>query len=164
MFILTISSLTASNLPWFMDLTFRFLCNTVLCSIGFYFHHQTHPKPCIISPLVQLLHSFWAILQFSVSSSVAYWTPSNLGNSPSGVISFCLSILSTWFSRQEYWSGLLLLPPVDHVLSELFTVSHQSLVALHGMLIASLSYATPFAMTRSWSVAFIWFYLDWYFF
>ena len=34
---------------------------------------------------------------------------------------------------QEYWSGLPLSPPVDHILSELFTVTHQSWVALHGM-------------------------------
>ena len=75
------------------------------------------------------------------SSPVAYWTPSNLGDSPYGVISFCLFILSLWFSRQEHWSGVLFLPPLDHVLSELFTLSYLSLVALQGMLIASLSYA-----------------------
>jgi len=39
---------------------------------------------------------------------------------------------------------------VDHVLSELSTMTHPPLVALHGWLIASLSYtiyAIPFAMT-----------------
>jgi len=33
-------------------------------------------------------------------------------------------------SRQEYWSGLPLPPPVDHVLSELFSMTHPSWVAL----------------------------------
>ena len=37
------------------------------------------------------------------------------------------------FSWQEYWSGFPLSPAVDHILSKLFTVTHQSWVALHGM-------------------------------
>ena len=35
--------------------------------------------------------------------------------------------------RQEYRSGLLFLSPGDHVLSELFAMTHLSWVALHGM-------------------------------
>ena len=37
------------------------------------------------------------------------------------------------FSKQEYWSGSLFLSPVDHVLSELSTMTHLSWVALQGM-------------------------------
>ena len=37
------------------------------------------------------------------------------------------------FSRQEYWSGLPLPSPLDHVLSELFTMTCLSWVALYGM-------------------------------
>ena len=37
------------------------------------------------------------------------------------------------FSRQEYWSGLPFPSSVDHVLSELSTVTRLSWVALHGM-------------------------------
>ena len=37
------------------------------------------------------------------------------------------------FSRLEYWSGLSVPPPVDHVLSELSTMICPSWVALHGM-------------------------------
>ena len=37
------------------------------------------------------------------------------------------------FSWQEYWSGLSFPPPVDHVLSELSTMTSPSWVALHGM-------------------------------
>ena len=36
----------------------RFLCNTVLYSIGLYFHHQTHPQLGVVSTLAQPLHSF----------------------------------------------------------------------------------------------------------
>ena len=46
---------------------------------------------------------------------------------------FCLFILFMGFSRQEYWSGLPFPSPVDHVLSELFTMTCPSWVALHGM-------------------------------
>ena len=37
------------------------------------------------------------------------------------------------FSWQVYWSGLPFAPPVDHVLSELSTVTRPSCVALHVM-------------------------------
>ena len=37
------------------------------------------------------------------------------------------------FSRQEYWSGLAFPSTVDHVLSELSTMTHPSWVALHGV-------------------------------
>ena len=49
------------------------------------------------------------------------------------VVSFCLFILFMGFSRQEYWSGLPFPSPVDHVLSELSTMTHLSWVSLHGM-------------------------------
>ena len=42
-------------------------------------------------------------------------------------------ILFMGFSRQEYWSGLPFTSPVDHILSELSTMTHPSWVALHGM-------------------------------
>ena len=37
------------------------------------------------------------------------------------------------FSRQEYWSGLPFPSPMDHVLSELSSMTSPSCVALHGM-------------------------------
>ena len=37
------------------------------------------------------------------------------------------------FSRQEYWSGLPFPSLMDHILSELSTMTHPSWVALHGM-------------------------------
>ena len=37
------------------------------------------------------------------------------------------------FSRQEYWSGLPFPSPVDHILSELYTMTCLSWMALHGM-------------------------------
>ena len=43
------------------------------------------------------------------------------------------SLPSMEFSRQEYWSGLPFPPPVDHVLSELITVTCLSWMALHSI-------------------------------
>ena len=64
---------------------------------------------------------------------VAYWAPTDLGSSPFSILSFCLSILFMGFSRQEYWSGLPFPSPVDHILSELSTMTCPSWVALRGM-------------------------------
>ena len=46
---------------------------------------------------------------------------------------FCLFILFMGFLRQQYWSELPFIPPVIHVLWELFTMTHPPWVALHGM-------------------------------
>ena len=66
-------------------------------------------------------------------SLVAYWAPTGLGSSSFSVLSFCLFILFMGFSRQEYWSGFPFPSPVEHVLSELSTMTPLSQVALHGM-------------------------------
>ena len=66
-------------------------------------------------------------------SPVAYWAPTDLVSSSLSILSFCLFILFMGFSREEYWSGLPFPSPVDHVLSELSTMTHPSWVALHGI-------------------------------
>ena len=65
---------------------------------------------------------------FLYSSPIAYWAATDLGSSSFSVISFCLFILFMGFLRQEYWSSLPFLSPVDHVLSELFTMTCPSWV------------------------------------
>ena len=67
------------------------------------------------------------------SSPVTYWTLSDLGGSPSSVISFCLFLSFMGFLRQEHCSGLPFPPPADFVLSKLSTMTHLSWVALYGM-------------------------------
>ena len=128
-FTLTISCLPMSNLPWFMDLTFLVHIFTAL--------HFTFPTRLIHSWLSFLLWPSHFILSGAVTncpcSPVAYWTPSDLGGSSSGGISFCLFLLFMGFSKQEYCSDLPLPLPVDHVLSELFTMTLPSWVALHSM-------------------------------
>ena len=53
-------------------------------------------------------------------------------------------------SHGKNWSGLPFPPSVDHILSEIFSMTWVSWVAMHGM--ASLSYRSPFAKTSLWSM------------
>ena len=129
MFTLAISCLTTSNLPWFMDLTFQFLCNIVLYNIGLYFHHQSHPQLGVVFALAPSLHSFWS-LHWCL---VAYWAPTDLGSSSFSVLSFCLFILFMGFARQDTEVVCHSLFQWTTFKSELSTMTHLSLVALHGM-------------------------------
>ena len=76
--------------------------------------------------------SLFFLKLFLHSSLVAYWAPSNLRSASFSVLSVCLCILFMGFSRQEYWSVLPFPYPVDHILSEISTMTHPSPVALHG--------------------------------
>ena len=55
--------------------------------------------------------------------------PTDLGSFFLSILSFCLFILFMGFSRQEYWSGLSFPSPVDHILSDLSTMTCPSWVA-----------------------------------
>ena len=131
LFTLAISCLTTSNLPWFMDLTFQvpmqycflhywnLLLSPVISTTGCCFHFGS------VSSFFLELFLHW--------SQVAYWAPTDLGSSSFSVLSFCLFMLFMGFTRQEYWSGLLFRSSVDHILSELSTMTRPSWVALHSM-------------------------------
>ena len=129
MFILAISCLTTSNLPWFWDLTF--LCNNALYSIGHYIYHLSHPQLGVVFYFGSTSSFFLELLLHW--SPIAYWAPTNLGSSPFRVLSFFLFILFMRFSRQEYWSGLPFPFPVNHVLLELSIMTLLSWVALYSM-------------------------------
>ena len=131
MFTLAISCLTTSNLPWLMDLTFQ--VSMQYCSL----QHWTL-LPSAVTSTTGCCSSFGSVSSFFLElfphcSPVAYWAPTHLGSSSFSFLSFCLFILFTGFSRQEFWSGLPLPFPVDHVLTELSTMTNLSWVALHGM-------------------------------
>ena len=131
MLTLAISCLTTSYLPWFMDLTF--FVPMQYCSL----QHQTL-LPSLVTFTTGYCFCFGSIPSFFLElflhwSPVAYWAPTDLRSSSFSILSFCLFIPFTGFSRQEYWSGLPFPSPVDHVLSDLSTMTHLSWVALHGM-------------------------------
>ena len=134
-FILAISCLTTSNFPWFVDLTFysRFLCNTVLCSAGIYFHQQTHQQLSIL-PLWPscFIHSgaignFPLLLPGSVLDTFR----------PRGTQLWCPIFLAFCTVHEVLMAsilgGLPFPPLVDHVLSEFSAMTHPSWVALHSM-------------------------------
>ena len=134
MFILTISSLTMSNFPWFMGLIFQ--VPGQYCSLW----HQilllsadTSTTDCRIhfGPATSYILGLLVILL--LSSPVAYWTPWNLRDSSFSVISFWPFIQFMRFSWPLYWSSLPFPSPVDHILSELSAMTHPSWVALHSM-------------------------------
>ena len=105
-----------------MDLTFQIPIN-IAFSIELYFHHQSHPQLGVVFALVPSLHSFWSYF------STDLWAPTDLGSFSFSILSFCLLILVMGFSRQEYWSGLPFPSPVDHILSNLSTMTRPSWVA-----------------------------------
>ena len=99
--------------------------------VRIYFHHSvTSTSGCCsffdsISSFFLELFLHWFL--------VVYWAPTDLGSSSFSVLSFCLFILFMGFSSQEYWSGLPFPFPVDHVLSELSTMTCPSWVVLYCM-------------------------------
>ena len=86
------------------------------------------------------------------SSAVAYWTTFDLDGSSFSATSLWLFMQFMGFSWLASWSGLPFCPPIDHVLSELSSVTRPSWWSNMAWLIASLNYASLFAMTRQGSM------------
>ena len=85
-------------------------------------------------------------------SPITYLACTDLGSSSFSVLSFYLFILFLGFSREKYWSGLPFTSPVDHVFSEVSTVSCPSCVAYMAWLIVSLSKTRLWSMWSDWLV------------
>ena len=125
MFTLAISCLITSNLPSFMGLTCQ--VPMLYCSLQ---HWSLLQSPVMSTTgccfCFGSISSFFLEL-FLHSSPVAYWAPTDLGNSSFRVIYFFLFILFLGFSRQEYWSGLPFHSPGDCILSELSSMTQSIL-------------------------------------
>ena len=155
-FTLATSCLTASNVPWFMELTFQVPMH--YCSL----QHQTlHPSP--LTSTTGCCFCFGSVSSFFLElflhwSLVAYWAPTNLGSSSFSVLFFCLFILFMGFSMQEFWSGLPFPSPVDHILSDLSTMTRLSWVALQGVAHSFYELDKPVVhVIRSVSFLWLWF-------
>ena len=92
-----LTCLTMSSLPWFMALTFQVPIQCCSYSIRVYFDHQTHLLLSIISLWPSHFILSAPLVIALCSSSVAYWTPSDMGGLSAGVISFCLFTLCMVF-------------------------------------------------------------------
>ena len=126
-FTLAIFCLTTSNLLWFMDLTFQ-------VPMQYYSLQHWNLLPSPVTSTGGCCFCFGSVSSFFLElflhwSPVAYRAPMDLGSSSFSALSFCLFILFAGFSRQEYWTGLPFLSPVDHILSDLSTMTHPSWVA-----------------------------------
>ena len=150
MVILTISCLTMSSLPGFMDLTFQVPMQ--YCSL----QHQillsspeTSTTECHFC--FGLATSFFlGLLVVLCSSPVAYWTPSDLGDLT--LVSYLFVLLKRSWGSHSKCTGV-----VCHFLLQWITFYQNSLLwCTHlgwpymAWLIASLSYASPFIRTRQW--------------
>ena len=149
-FSLAISCLITANLPWFMDLNIPGSYALLLLQ-----HQTLVPSP--VTSTTGCYFCFGSISSFFLElflywSPVAYWVPTDLGSSSFSVLSFCLFVLFVGFSRQEYWSGLSFPSPVDHILSELSTMTRLSWVAQQGIPHSSIELDKAVAMWSDWLV------------
>ena len=129
-FTLAISCLTISNLPCFMDLTFRLLCNIALTASEFV-SVTSHIHYWVLFLLC--LHPFIlsGVISPLISSSV-------LGTHQTGEFLFHYSIIFPFHTVHGVFKARILKifpfpSPVDHILSGLSTMTHLSWVAPHGM-------------------------------
>ena len=128
MLTLAISCVTASNLPVFMELTFQ-----VPMECHFLQHQTLVPSP-VTSTTGSCFH-FGSIFLFILElflhcSPLAFWAPTFLGVHLSVSYLFAFSYMN---GIQECWCGFPFPSPVDHVLSELSTMTHLSWMALQSM-------------------------------
>ena len=131
MFTLAISYLITSNLPLIHEPNIPGSCAILLFTALDLTSTTSHIHNGCCFCFVSVSSFFRELLLHQ--SSVAYWAPTDLGSSSFSVLSFCLFTLFMGFSRQEYRSGLPFPSPVDHILSDLSTMTHLSWVALQGM-------------------------------
>ena len=130
MFTLTISCLTSSNLPWFMDLTFQVPMQ--YCPLQYWtLLPSRHIYNWVLFLLWLCLFIISGVISPLISSSI-------LGTCRPGEFILQCPIFLPFHtvhgdSRQEYWSGLPFPSPVDHIFSELSTVTGPPWVALRGL-------------------------------
>ena len=146
MFTLAISWLTTSKMPWFMDLTFQVPMQ--YCSLQ---HWTLLPSPVTSTTGFFMLWLCLFILSGVISPLISnsilgtYWS----GDFIFKCLLFLCFIVLKGFPRQEYWSGLPFPSPVEHILSELSTMTHPFWVALHGMA-HSFIVCVDFSHTTTW--------------
>ena len=120
MFTLAISCLTTSNLLWHGHNIPGSYAILFFTASDFTFIKRHIHNWALFLLWLSLFIPSGAI---SLLVSVVYWTPIDLWSSSFSVISFCLFILFMGFWRQECWSVLPFPSSVDHVLSELSTMT-----------------------------------------
>ena len=152
-FNLAISCLTTSNLPWFMDLTFQVLiqyCSLTAWTLLSSLDTSTTECHFWFRPIASF---FLELLVIALCSfPVVYWTPSNLGVHLQVSNLFAFSYCLCGFPGKNTGVGC------HFLLQWTMFCQNSSLWPTHlawscmAWLIASLSYTSPFAVTRLWSM------------
>ena len=166
---ISISCLTTSSLPWFMDLTFQV---PMQCC---FLQHPTLLLPPDTSTTEHHFYFgsaasfFLELLVIALcSSALAYWTPSNMGLTFQSHISLPFHTVHGVLEGR-YWNGLQFPTPVAHVLSQFFTMTCLSWVALHGMAHIFIELCKPLHHDKVviherdplglWSIRVVWYFI-----
>jgi len=129
MFTLAISCLTTSNLPWFMALTFQVSTQYCSYSIRLYFHYHLYPQLGVVFSLAPSLHSFCIYFSTLLQWLIRHLLTRRAHLSVSFIFAFSYC---SWGSQGKNADVVLTFPSlVDHVLSELSTMTCPTWVALH---------------------------------
>ena len=122
----------------------------IVVEFTFITRHIHNQESCLLGPSCFLLSGVVSICPLLFCSNMLDTFR------PEGLIFychiFCLFMQFMGFSWLASWSGLPFCPPIDHVLSELSSVTRPSWWSNMAWLIASLNYASLFAMTRQGSM------------
>ena len=156
-FTLAICCLMTSVLPWSMDLTFWFLCNIVYYIIGLYTFTTRHIHNCVLFLLFLSLFIPSGPISLLFSSSI-------LGTYQLGEFIFQCHIFLPFhivhgILKQACQSGLPLSSSVDHVLSELSTMTLPFWVALSGMVLSFLELGRGYYPCDQFG-GFLWFWFS----
>ena len=152
MFTFAISCLTTANLPWFIELTFQVPMQ--YCSL----QHLTLLSPPNTST-AECHFRFDSL--FIPSGAISPFFSSGILDTyqPGGFIFQCHIFLPFHTVhgalKAKCWSGLPFPSPVDHVLSELSTMTHPSWVALHSMVHGFSELDKSVVHVISW-ISFLW--------
>ena len=134
MFTLDISCLTTSNLPWLVNLKFL-VYYAILLFMALNLTFITRNIPNSVSFLLWPAASHFLELMSNCLCPVAYWTYSNLARGRARLPVSCLLLFYTVHgvlaARIPEWFDIPI--QVDHVLSELFTLTLPFCVTLHSM-------------------------------
>ena len=149
MFTLAISCLTMPNLPWFMDLTFQVpmqYCSFQRWTLLSPPDTSTTESHFCFGPVISFFPELLVIAL--CSSPVAYWMLADPEGSPPVPFIFAFSQCPWQSPGKNTGVGCHFLLQCT-MLSEFFTMTHPSWVALTAWLITSLSYTSTFSMTSA---------------
>ena len=146
MFNIAISCLTTSNLPWLMDLIFQVPMWYFSYQHWTCFHHHIHPQTehcfCFLPAT-----SFFLVLVIIALCSLPYFLTYGGGIFWCHIFLLFHTVHGFLLARILEWIAISF--SSDHILSELFTMTYLSWVALHGMAHSFIELYKPFCHNKA---------------